>query len=59
MTTLKPWEQSRTTYSFTGNSTIMRDSPVNQITITPNDNKEEVKPEEEVKLEEIKKSKTK
>ena len=60
MNTLKPWEQSRTTYSPTGNNTITRDYSVNQITITPVSEAEIVhEPEEEIKAEEVKKPKTK
>jgi hypothetical protein len=60
MNTLKPWEQSRTTYTPTGNNTITRDYSVNQTTIIPVSEAEIVhEPEEEIKTEEVKKPKTK
>jgi hypothetical protein len=60
MKALKPWEQSRTTYTLAGNNTITRDYSVNQTTIIPASEAEIVhEPEEEVKTEEVKKPKTK
>jgi len=55
MKALKPWEQSRTTYTLAGNNTITRDYSVNQTTIIPASEAEIVhEPEEEVKTEEVK-----
>ena len=59
MTTLKPWEQSRTIYSSAGNSTILRDNPINQTTTTSETKPEEETKPEKTKPEEIKKTKNK
>lgn len=52
MNTLKPWEQSRVTYSPKGNTILTRDFSVNQTTKTPIHEAEIVhEPEEEEKVE--------
>jgi len=55
MNTLKPWEQSLTTHTQTGQTIVTRDYSVNQVTISPMSEAEIVPDhEEEIKIEEIK-----
>ena len=60
MITLKPWEQSRTTYSSEGNIMITHDYSTNQVTIPIISEIEIISEvEEKIKFEETKKIKTK